>query len=157
MPWVRFDFATLDLESDVEALDFRLQGGQGPLAVEINPTFYEESNPDDNLDIYRFWALWRVPMSNNLEVDLGAGGIHMEGNETNLGTSFTVPVLYQPYDWLVLEARGIWSQINDSDLSEYEAGVLLNWESIAIKAGYRWTCGPNTSLDGPFFGMSIRL
>lgn len=156
LPLIRLDFAYFDIQSDVEATDFRLQGGYGPFAVELNPTFYEEQEPDDNLDLYRIWGLYRMSYSDRLEVDLGVGAVILEGNETNAGFSFTTPILVRPYDWLLLEFRPIWSDINGASLNEYEAGVLLNWASIALKAGYRWTRGPNMSLNGPFFGLSIR-
>ncbi len=156
LPVVRFDFAYFDLQDDVEATDYRAQVGYGPFAVELNPTFYEEDVPDDNLDIYRIWGLYRMSITDRLEFDVGAGAIILEGNETNAGFSLTTPILARVYDWLLIEFRPIWSQVNETSIDEYEAGVLLNWENLAVKAGYRWTRSPETSLNGPFFGLSIR-
>lgn len=156
LPLVRFDFAHFDLQSNVEALDFRLQAGYGPFAVEINPTFYKEQAPAANLDLYRIWGLYRLTYHNRIEVNLGVGAIVLDGNETNTGFSYTTPVLVRPYDWLLLEFRPIWSEIKGSSIDEYEIGALLNWQNIAVKGGYRWTRSPNVSLNGPFFGLSIR-
>ncbi len=156
LPVVRFDFAYLDLQDDVEATDFRAQVGYGPFAIELNPTFYEEDNPASNLDIYRLWGLYRMSVTDRIEFDVGAGAIMLEGNETNTGFSLTAPILVQAYDWLLVEFRPIWSEINETSIDEYEAGVLLNWQNLAVKAGYRWTRTPETSLNGPFFGLSLR-
>ncbi|MBN1362307.1 MAG: hypothetical protein JW993_17055 [Sedimentisphaerales bacterium] len=156
LPIVRFDFAYFNLQSDVEAMDYRAQVGYGPFAVELNPTFYEEEIPADDLDIYRIWGLYRMSITDRIEFDFGAGAIVLEGNETNTGFSLTTPILAQVYDWLLVEFRPIWSEINETSIDEYEAAVLLNWKSLAVKAGYRWTRSPETSLNGPFFGLSIR-
>ncbi len=157
LPFVRLDFAYQDVESDIEALDYRAQVGYGPFAFELNQTRYEEKNPSSRLDFYRLWGLYRLSYSERIEVDLGVGGVILDGNDRNSGFSMTTPVLVQACDWLLIEFRPIWSTIHGSDIDEYEAGVLLNWESLAVKAGYRWTHSPNMSLDGPFIGLSIRL
>ena len=157
IPMLRADLASMSLESDVEAVDCRVQAGWGPFAVEFNPTFYEEQDPDDKLDLYRIWGLYRMSLGNRIELDLGAGGVILEGNESHTGRSFTTPVLIQPRDWIVVEFRPIWSEINGSNLTEYEAGVLLNWKHFSAKAGYHWTHSPERSLDGPFIGFSARF
>ncbi len=157
LPFVRLDFAYLDVESDVEALDYRAQVGYGPFAVELNQTRYEEEDPSSQLDFYRIWGLYRLSYGERIEIDLGAGGVILDGDDCNSGFSVTTPVLVQACDWLLIEFRPVWSTIHGSDIDEYEAGVLFNWESLAIKAGYRWTRSPNMSLDGPFFGLTIRL
>jgi hypothetical protein len=157
VPFVRLDFAYQEVQSDVEALDYRAQVGYGPFALELNQTRYEETDPSSRLDFYRLWGLYRLSYSERIEVDLGAGGLILDGNDRSSGLSLTMPVLVRPYDWLLVEFRPIWSTIHGSDIDEYEAGLLFNWESLALKVGYRWTHSPNMSLDGPFFGLSIRL
>jgi hypothetical protein len=156
IPIVRFDAAYQNVESDVEALDLRLQLGYGPLGFEINQTRYEEDEPPDHLDLYRLYGLWRMSYGERIEVDLGLGGIILDGEERNSGFSATTPILIQPWDWLLVEFRPMWSNIHGSHINEYELGLLLNWKWAAFKAGYRWTHSPNESLDGPFLGLSIR-
>lgn len=156
IPVVRFDAAYQHVESDVEALDLRLQLGFGPLGFEINQTRYEEDEPPDRLDLYRLYGLWRMSYGERIEVDLGLGGIILDGQDRNSGVSATTPILIQPWDWLLVEFRPMWSNIHGSQINEYELGLLLNWEWTALKAGYRWTHSPNESLDGPFVGLSIR-
>jgi len=156
IPTVRFDAAYQDVESDVEALDLRLQVGHGPLAFEVDRTRYEEDEPSDHLDLYRLYGLLRMSYGERVEVDLGLGGIILDGDDRDSGFSATTPVLIHPWDWLVFEFRPMWSKIHGSRIDEYELGLLFNWEWAAFKAGYRWTHSPNESLDGPFLGLSIR-
>ena len=76
--------------------------------------------------------------------------------DRNSGFSWTLPVLVRPVDWLLVELRPMWSDLDGSRIDEYELGALFNWNFAAIKAGYRWTHSPNESLDGPFVGLSLR-
>jgi hypothetical protein len=156
LPLVRFDAAYHPVESDIEAWDFRLQLGYGPLGFEANQTRYEEEDPPDRLDLTHLYALWRLSVTERIELDLGLGAVILEGDEQNAGFSGTTSVLIWPWDWLAVEFRPMWSAINDSHLQEYELGVLVNARYVALKGGYRFTRSPNESLDGPFIGVSVR-
>jgi hypothetical protein len=156
LPFVRFDASYLAIESDVDAFDYRVQLGYGTFAFELNQTRYEEDEPADRLDLYRLYGLLRLSFGDKIEVDLGLGGIILDGDERNSGFSATMPILVQVYDWLIVEFRPMWSQIKGSGIDEYELGFLFNRDFAAIKAGYRWTHSPQESLDGPFIGLSIR-
>lgn len=156
IPFLRVDAAYQDVESDVDALDYRVQIGYGPIGFELNQTRYEEDEPSDHLDVYRLYGLWRLSYGQRVEIDLGLGGIIVEGDERNSGFSWTIPVLVQPLDWLLVEFRPMWSRVDGSRIDEYELGALFNWNFVAIKAGYRWTHSPSESLDGPFVGLSLR-
>lgn len=156
IPFVRFDAAYQDVQSDVEAFDYRVQVGYGPLALELNQTRYWEQAPPDSLDIYRVYGLYRLSIGNVLEVDTGLGAIIIDGAETNTGLSATTPILLHPVDWLVAEFRPMWSDIHGSVTQEYEVALLLNYGYVALRGGYRWTTSPLESLDGPFVGFSVR-
>ncbi|UCG59105.1 MAG: hypothetical protein JSU70_06270, partial [Phycisphaerales bacterium] len=91
IPFVRFDAAYQDVESDVEALDYRVQVGYGPIGFELNHTRYWEQVPSDRLDIYRLYGLYRLSFGNMIEADLGLGAIILDGDERNTGVSTTTP------------------------------------------------------------------
>jgi hypothetical protein len=156
IPFVRFDAAYQDVDSDVEAFDYRVQVGYGPVGVELHQTRYWEQQPPDSLDIYRVYGLYRLSIGNSLEVDVGLGAIVIDGAETNVGFSSTTPILFYPVDWLVAEFRPMWSDIQGSVTQEYGVALLLNWGYVALRGGYRWTHSPMESLDGPFVGFSVR-
>jgi hypothetical protein len=156
LPFIRLDASYQAVESDVEAFDYRIQVGYGPIAFELNQTRYAEEEPSNQLDLYRLYGLFRLSYGNKIEVDLGLGGVVLQGNEKNSGFSTTLPILVHPCDWLIVEFRPMWSNMHGSDIEEYELGLLFNWDFAAIKTGYRWTHSPNESLDGLFIGLSIR-
>jgi len=156
IPLIRVDAAYKDIESDIEALDYRLQLGYGPLAFELNGTRFEEESPSDRLDLYRLYGLYRMSYGEVVEIDLGFGGMILDGEDRDSGMSFTIPFLVRATDWLLVEFRPMWSDINGTRIDEYEAGVLLNWKFTSLKAGYRWLESPHESLNGPFLGLSFR-
>ena len=156
LPFIRFDASYLAIDPDVDAFDYRIQLGYGTFAFELNQTRYEEKDPPDQLDFYRLYGLLRFSYSDKIEVDLGVGSLILEGDERHSGLSTTTPIIIHPYDWLIVEFRPMWSNVNGSAIDEYELGFLFNYDFAAIKAGYRWTHSPHESLDGPFIGASIR-
>lgn len=156
IPLIRMDAAYQAVESDVEALDGRLQLGYGPLAFEFNGTWFQEEDPSARLEIYHLYGLYRLSYGQNVEIDLGVGGIILDGEELNTGASLTIPFLVRIRDWLLVEFRPAWSEVNDTRIDKYELDVLFNWRSVALKTGYRWLESPNESLNGPFVGLSIR-
>ena len=79
------------------------------------------------------------------------------GNDRNTGVSFTTPILFYPADWLGLEFRPTWSEINDNNIDDYDLSVRLGRKYLSARAGYRWMEAGDVSLDGPHIGLSIHF
>lgn len=156
IPFVRFDYGYQNVESDIDASDYRVEFGYGPLGFQVRKTFYVEDDPNDKLDVTQFHALYRMSLGNRVELDLGLGVFELEGNEKNSGFSFTAPVLFHPNEIIGIELRPAWTVINGNSIAEYDIALLCGWRYIAFRTGYKSLDAPGASLNGPYIGVSLR-
>jgi hypothetical protein len=153
IPFARFDLSYQDVESDVDAWDYRLEGGYGPVGLQCNLTHYSEETPEDDLDMLRFYGMYRMSFGTIVEVDLGLGALTIDGNGRDTRFSLTVPVRIYPTDWLGIEIRPAWADnVTDCDIA-----LLLTAPYVSLKAGYRWVSSPTESLNGPYAGLAVHF
>ena len=157
IPFLRLDAVYQNIESDVEAMDYRGEIGYGPVAAHYNLTQLEEDDPDDTLDLHRVYLMYRMMFGSRFELDMGAGALIIDGNDTNSGFSYTMPLNAKFNDWLGAEFRPTWSKVNDNDVDEYDLSVLLGKKYANLKVGYRWIKANDESLNGPYAGISVRF
>jgi len=155
IPFLRLDLNYQNVESDVEALDSRLEAGYGPFGVQARITHYNEQEPEDELDIQQFHLLYRMSFGNHVEIDLGAGGATVHGENQNIGFSLTTPLLIHPTEHVGLEFRPAWATIRGNPLSDYDVGIVVNVSHVAVRGGYRWMQSEHESLNGAYVGLSV--
>lgn len=156
-PFLRLDAVYQDIESDVDAMDYRAELGYGPVAVHYNLTHLNEDDPDDALVLHRLYGMYRMSFGSRFEWDFGAGILTIDGDDRNTGFSFTMPLIAKFIDWLGAEFRPAWSVVNDNNIHEYDLGLLLGKQYANVKAGYRWISAGAESLNGPYAGLSLRI
>lgn len=152
IPFVRLDVTYQAVRSEVDALDYSIDGGYGPVGLRFNRVHFRERHPDDTMDLTQVYGLYRMSLGRSFEVDLGLGGFSVRG-EDNDRFAFTMPVLYHPSKHFGFEFRPAWA----GNISEYDAGVLLGARFVSLKCGYRWLSGPSLTLSGPYAGLSLRF
>jgi hypothetical protein len=157
IPIARLDISYQDVESDVSAMDYRGEVGYGPVALQVRETHYAEERPDDDLDILQIHMLYRMSIGEKIEIDLGFGGMSIEGENDNSGLSITVPVLIHSWDYFGVEFRSSWSSINNNTIQDYDLSLLTGWRYLSLRAGYRRVMSDTESLSGPFAGLSLRF
>lgn len=157
VPFARLDAAYQNVESDVHALDTRLELGYGPFAVQARRTHYEEGDPNDTLDISLLHFVYRMSFRNSLEVDFAFGQLTIDGLNENSDFSVSLPILFHPKEWLGIEFRPAWASINENVIQDYDLSLLCGWRHVSFRVGYRWFESENESLNGPHFGLSLRL
>jgi len=118
IPFVRFDYGYQNVDSHIDASDYRVEFGYGPLGFQVRKTSYVEDDPDDKLDVNQFHVLYRMSLGNKIEIDLGLGVFEIEGNEKISAFSFTIPVLFQPNEIIGIELRSAWTQISGNSISD---------------------------------------
>ena len=153
IPFVRFDVSYHDVESDVDAYDYRVEGGYGPFAIQFNQTHYSEESPDDELDLFRFYGMYRMSFGTRVEVDLGLGALTIDGNDNDTRFSLTLPVRIYPCDWFGVEIRPAWAD----GVTDVDVGLLLTKPYASLKAGYRWVSSPSETLNGPYAGLAVHF
>jgi hypothetical protein len=157
IPFFRLDANYQDVESDVYAFDWRIEGGYGPLGIQFRQTDYREENPPDNLRVRQIHGLGRLSFGNRIEIDLGLGASFIEGNNKYSGISLTIPILIYPKEFIGFEFRPSWASINEYSINDYDLGILLNRRYVSLRIGYRWVQSANESLNGLYGGLSFRL
>jgi hypothetical protein len=153
LPVIRADADYQWVEGDIGAVSGRIEGGYGPFAVEFKRTQFDEEDPDDQLILTRWHALYRMSLGGGLEVDLGVGQLTLDGNSLLEETSFTVPLLFHPVPGCGLEFRPAWSD----SLTEHSLGLILGTKFGSLTAGYRWLRNETDSLEGPYAGLSFHF
>ncbi len=155
MPIARFDFAWQAVEDDVTAYDYGLELGYSALALRGRMTHYMEDDPNDTLDLSSLMLLWRIPLTQNMELDAGFGGAELDGMDSQTGFDFSLALRgWVPDHHVGFEYRGEFIDIGDG-LSSHEIGVLMHVKWFAVRGGYRWTHSSGDSLDGPFAGAAL--
>lgn len=157
IPLVRFDVSYQDVESDVEAYDYRIECGYGPVGAHVNLTHYREREPHDELDLTRVHGLYRMSFGNSVEMDLGLGAVFMSGDDLHSGFSFTFPLHVHPTRIAGMEFRPAWATVNGGHIADYDLGLLLSYRNASLKIGHRWVKRTTQSLNGPHIGFSLRL
>jgi|GEM_PF-1395706 len=155
LPLVRFDLSYQDVESDVYAVDGRLELGYGPFGLEYRQTRYEESSPDTDLDLIQIHGLYRMTFSKHVELDLGFGAMILDGEDRSSGFSFSCPLRVRFTDMWGVEGKAGWAIIHDNTVSDYDLDVLFTLGYASIHAGYRWVDSGNADLNGPYAGLSL--
>jgi len=147
LPFFRVDIAYQSVESDIDAIDARTEGGYGPWAVQGRYTRYTERDPDDELHMYQIHGLLRITRGESAEGDIGVGAVIIEGTHTTGGFSITIPLLVHPSDHYGLEIRPSWGFISGNVLQDYDIGILAGWRHVRVRgdtAGLRDRTNPST-------------
>lgn len=152
LPFTRIDAAYIDASDSVDALDLLTEVGYGPFAAQYALTRYEETGPDDRLDVYHVLGMFRLSYGPQVEVDFAMGALTLDGESTSHRFAFSLPVLIHPTEHLGVEIRPLWSDLAD----RYDVAGLLTWNHVSLKGGYRWLTGDHESLNGPYVGLSVR-
>jgi len=157
IPIIRLEGIYQGVESDVDAFDWRVEGGYGPLALEYRRTHYNEEDPSDELDVTQVFGLLRLWFGGEVEVDVGLGTVSIKGEEDNSAMAFTLPISYRPVEWCGVEFRPVWATLNGNETRDYDVGLSLGARYVCLRGGYRWMQSGAASLNGPYVGVSVQF
>lgn len=155
LPFIRGDVHYQWVDSDVYALDGRLEAGVGPMALQLRSTRFKESSPDDSLTITYVHGLFRMSGSRLFEWDLGLGSMSMEGNERHSGFSMTFPLSSYPFEHFGLRLVPTLSGINGNVIKDMDVSMALVYPFAAVQLGYRNIEANGVTLNGPYAGLSF--
>lgn len=157
LPILRFDTSYQDVESDVYAIDNRLEVGYGPFGCDYRITKYHESTPKTNLDITSVHGIYRMSFTRFVEVGLGLGNMTLEGINKHSGFSVLIPLHIQFSDIWSFQFRSSWSALRNNDVSDYDFGIMYTRGFGSIRVGYRSVSSGNEQLKGPHIGFSAHF
>lgn len=153
IPFVAIEPAWQMLNSDIEAWDLQAELGYGPVALQGRFTQFREDNPNDRMNISRALFLYRMSVGNALEIDLGVGGVFIDGNSDFGRLALSTSLRLHPGGPVGIEFRPAWTD----NLADYDVSLYLTVMGFSLKGGYRWLNSPDESLNGPYVGLSLRL
>jgi len=155
LPFIRFDFAYQDLESDVDAFDGRVEAGYGPAAVQYRLTRMRQGSTQEHLKLSYAHGLYRISGSDAFEFALGLGQVVLEGEARSSGASFTVPLNIYPLPEIGIRLVPTWSDINGNTIRDYDASVAYVPPYFSLRLGYREITSHQETLRGPYAGVSF--
>ncbi len=161
LPILKVDVNYQRLQSDITAIDGRVEVGYGPFGISYRGTRFreverpEEGKPSDIMNLHEIYALYRISGTKYFEIDLGLGQATLEGNESHSGPSFTIPVKIHPLSWLGFHVAPAVSGIRGNPIYEMDGSILFTTGLISLRAGYRWLSTENETLNGPYAGFSV--
>lgn len=152
LPMAQVQVAYRRVAGDITALDTRAEFGFGPMGLLFDESHYQERSPSDTLTVQSCYALYRMSPSNNVEVDLGLGGVSFLGDTRTNKAALTLPIRYQSTTRWGFALRPAWA----SRYTDVDAGVQYGGRYVALNAGYRWVESPHVALNGPYLGLSCQ-
>ena len=157
IPFVRIDGTYNRVNSHINAVSQRAEIGFGPFGYVIRSIHYDDSDPTASLDIKQYHFLYRMSLEDNAEMDIGFGEYEISGQSRNSGESYTVSLSIYPTEHLGVEFRPTWANVNGNDISDHELAISYGERFWSVRAGYHWLKAPDSDLNGPFIGFSLRL
>ncbi len=153
LPMARVDVAFRIINPDMQACDWRAEGGYGAVALFVNTTRYREAHPADTLDVTEILLANRLSISTDLECAPGLGAFILAGKSTFGRAAVTVPFFYHPrgHPWGAELRLLAGDGMNDVDLA-----AVANTRYLSLKVGYRTMFSEHMSLAGPYVGMSLQ-
>ena len=157
VPTFRTDVSWQHVNSDMEAIDYRVQVGYGPFALDYNQTRFNEWDPDDGMDIHRVMALLRISSHDQFEIDLGVGTFTIDGERNHTEWAATIPVIFAPSEYVAFEFRPVWTMDRGHTIQDFDLNGCFKLGNVGFRGGYRWLMTETQSLNGPYVGITVRF
>ncbi|MCJ8331355.1 MAG: hypothetical protein HRT89_20455 [Lentisphaeria bacterium] len=156
LPILQIDTNYQFVESNLHAIDTRVEIGFGPFAFEYRNTNYKESYAND-LDIDQYYFIYRMSVDTDVEIGIGFGQLILEGSSRNSGSSLSIPMSFHFTDEWSAHSKLTSASINGNSIYDRELDVLYSIDKVSIRAGYRWMKVGSVDLNGPYVGLSIHF
>jgi hypothetical protein len=155
VPQLRVDLIAGGLESNIDLEDYRFDLGYGAVGISHKKTMLTESTPEDKLELRQTILMYRMTLSDELELDIGAGKYKLDGNNAYTEDASSFSILWNNRSGYGLEYRLTKADGGDLELTDHEAGVHYGINRLSVKIGYRSIKGDVSSLEGPFAGIAF--
>ena len=155
LPFFQIEPKYIGISPNLCALDYSLEFGYGPYAVNSRHTTFLEKNPRDKLDLTQYYFLFRVSADYSWEYGIGVGSLNMHGNEHNSGFSLTFPVKIYPGRSFGIRFKPTYSWIKGNCISDYDLSIAFTVSYYSLELGYRLLKTNGADLIGTYFGFAF--
>jgi hypothetical protein len=155
VPQLRADMTAGNLESNIDLEDYRFDLGYGAIGISHKKTTLTESAPEDKLELRQTILMYRMTLSDKLELDIGAGKYRLDGNNAHTEDAANFSILWNNRNGYGLEYRLTKANGNTLELRDNEASFHYGIKRFSVKIGYRSITSDVISLEGPFAGVAF--
>ena len=152
-PLFRLDLGYGSVEDNIDFTDVRLEIGLGQLGASFKSSRFSEDDDPEALETTQALLLYRMPLMNNFEVDVGVGEYALKGNRNRTDSAFNFSAIWSDSSGLGAEFRYVDTYGDVLNIDDYEFSILYSKENYSLKTGYRWLEGETQSLTGPFAAL----
>ena len=154
LPTLKLSSQWLDSSDNISAQLNRIEGGYGLIGFSYSENTLKEGS--EELTLSNTLLHYRMSLGNNISWDLAYGRGRMNGNQSNEGDVFAMPIRIRfiKSDWH-FEYYPVWSSYNGGSLSEHQFSMNYQYKYVGLSAGYKkWSAGL-TTVDGIFGGLYL--
>lgn len=161
-PFARLDVDYQDVDAGIDAVGLMAEAGYGPFALLGRQTRFTEDVPaeagggKDRLRVTQGYIAARALFESGLGINLGLGGLSLDGEDSNNGFSFTTPIQFRFNQHAGVEVRPAWAHVNGRTITEWDIALLGGIKHADVKVGWRRLESPNLELHGFYAGLSLR-
>lgn len=154
---IRSDTSFQLIQTDLFALDERIEAGYGAFGAAGRYTFYFETDTPAKIHLWSAHLLYRMSIANVMEISPGLGAFGMTGTGGYHGFSLTLPVRVNIQRRFSLEAVSTINFYPSGAVgSDFEGALLVDWAGINPRIGWRsYGSSGGGYLQGFFAGLTL--
>lgn len=155
LPTLNLTSQWLNGSNGISAQLNRVELGVGFIGISFTDNTLKEHG--DTLNLSHTLIHYRMSAGNDFSWDFAFGKGKMNGNESQQGEIFALPMRLRIAPEMHLEYYPVWSSYNGGQLAEHQ--FSLNWQRkyVGLSAGFKkWSAG-DTSVSGLFTGISVNF
>ena len=155
LPTLNLTSQWLNGSNGISAQLNRVELGMGFIGISFTDNTLKERG--DTLNLSHTLIHYRMSAGNDFSWDFAFGKGKMNGNQSQQGDIFALPMRLRIAPEMHLEYYPVWSSYNGGQLAEQQ--FSLNWQRkyVGLSAGFKkWSAG-DTSVSGLFTGISVNF
>jgi hypothetical protein len=153
----RSDTAIQLVQADLYALDERFEAGYGAFGATGRYTLFFETDTPAKIHLWSAHLLYRMSIADVMEISPGLGVFGMTGENSYQGFSLTLPVrinIDRRFSCEFISAVNFYP--SGAVGSDFEGALLLDWEGICPRIGWRsYGSSGGGYLQGFFAGLTL--
>ena len=154
---VRSDTTLQMIQTDLFALDERIEVGYGALGAAGRYTLYFETDTPAKIQLWTAHLLYRMSIADAVEISPGLGAFGMTGDNQYQGFSLTLPIRVNIERHFSLEMASTFNFYPSGAVgADFEGALLLDWSGFNPRVGWRsYGTSGGGYLQGFFAGLTL--
>lgn len=155
IPNFALDLNYLTAKNNIHGIESRVEAGYGPIGLQLKNINYRQDEFSSSLNISHAHLLYRG-LYKKFQLNLGIGGVFINGQQSSEGSSFLIQANAFPNDLVSFSSSYISSSINNNNIIEYDNSIAIRRNKTSLRAGYKLNRAHEEEIRGPYIGISLR-